>query len=258
MIERVIENNLAEMESEKNVRVLLAVEAGSRAWGFASPNSDYDVRFIYVRPGEEYLRLEKRSDTIEWQLDEGMDMNGWDLQKALLLLHASNPTLFEWNNSPICYMVHDYWQSIKEKIDTFFQPKAGFFHYLGMAKTTYKKELQGDEVKLKKYFHAIRSILAAKWILEKKTPPPVSLLELMAYGLPATALPTFYNLYSRKIEKEKGLGVGKPLRTLNNYIEKSIEDLSQKEPDLPTGPHVGWQQLDEMFLRGLDAFPRTY
>jgi predicted nucleotidyltransferase len=91
------------MEKKENVRVILEVESGSRAWGFASPDSDYDVRFIYVRPKDFYLKLEKTRDVIEWQLDETLDINGWDLQKALRLLHISNPTLFEWNNSPIIY-----------------------------------------------------------------------------------------------------------------------------------------------------------
>ena len=86
---------LHEIEKTENVRILLAVESGSRAWGFASPDSDYDVRFIYVRPKEDYLRLEKIRDVIELPLDDVLDINGWDLQKALRLLYKSNPTLFE-------------------------------------------------------------------------------------------------------------------------------------------------------------------
>lgn len=99
----IIKDKIQEIEKKENVRVLRCVESGSRAWGFASPDSDYDVRFIYVRPKEYYLRLEKKRDVIEWQLDETLDINGWDIQKALRLLHKSNPTLFEWNSSPIIY-----------------------------------------------------------------------------------------------------------------------------------------------------------
>lgn len=102
-MKEIMEGKLAEIEGKENVRILHAVESGSRAWGFASPDSDYDVRFIYVRPVEHYLRLGKTRDVIEWQLDETLDINGWDLQKALRLLHSSNPTLFEWNNSPVIY-----------------------------------------------------------------------------------------------------------------------------------------------------------
>ena len=94
---------LKEIESRYDVRILLAVESGSRAWGFASKDSDYDVRFIYVRPRDFYLRLDKTRDVIEWQLDDTLDINGWDITKTLTLLHSSNPTLFEWNSSPIVY-----------------------------------------------------------------------------------------------------------------------------------------------------------
>ena len=94
-MKELITAKLTEIEKAKNVRVIHAVESGSRAWGFASPDSDYDVRFIYVHPKEFYLKLEKTRDVIEWQLDETLDINGWDLQKALRLLHSSNPTLFE-------------------------------------------------------------------------------------------------------------------------------------------------------------------
>ena len=97
MLER-IRRELTKLEQTENIRILHCVESGSRAWGFASPDSDYDVRFIYARPLPCYLRLEKTRDVIEWQLDETLDINGWDLQKALRLLHGSNPTLFEWNS----------------------------------------------------------------------------------------------------------------------------------------------------------------
>ena len=102
-MEKLIVQKLKEVELGENVRILHAVESGSMAWGFASPDSDYDVRFIYVREANFYLRLDKTRDVIEWQLDETLDINGWDLQKALRLLYKSNPTLFEWANSPIVY-----------------------------------------------------------------------------------------------------------------------------------------------------------
>ena len=94
-VQRLIVDKLHEIEAEENVRILLAVESGSRAWGFASPDSDYDVRFLYVRRAEDYLRLDAVRDVIEWPIDDELDINGWDLQKALRLLYKSNPTLFE-------------------------------------------------------------------------------------------------------------------------------------------------------------------
>ena len=92
IVER-IRNKLDEIERTENVRVILAVESGSRAWGFPSPDSDYDVRFIYVRRPEDYIRLNPVRDVIEWQLDDIYDISGWDLQKALRLMHDSNPSL---------------------------------------------------------------------------------------------------------------------------------------------------------------------
>ena len=100
-----INDKLNEIEEKDGVRVLHAVESGSRAWGFASPDSDYDVRFVYVRPKEDYIRLDEPRDVIEWQLDEVLDINGWDLRKALKLFSKGNATVFEWSGSPITYSV---------------------------------------------------------------------------------------------------------------------------------------------------------
>ncbi len=136
IVQEIIPAKLKEIEARENIRVIHCVESGSRAWGFASPDSDYDVRFIYVRPIEYYLRLDKTRDVIEWQLDDTLDINGWDLQKALRLLHSSNPTLFEWNNSPIVYKTTPEWAEISAIIGHFFQKKAGLYHYLSTAKKT--------------------------------------------------------------------------------------------------------------------------
>ncbi len=79
----IILENLAEIEEAENVRILLAVESGSRAWGFASPDSDYDVRFLYVRERDFYLRIDRTRDVIEWRLDDTRDINGWEIKKAV-------------------------------------------------------------------------------------------------------------------------------------------------------------------------------
>lgn len=132
MCETII-RKLHEIEKTENVRILLAVESGSRAWGFASPDSDYDVRFIYVRPKEDYLRLEKIRDVIELPLDDVLDINGWDLQKALRLLYKSNPTLFEWAASPIVYMETEFAGQFRNVMNTYFSTKKSLYHYISMA-----------------------------------------------------------------------------------------------------------------------------
>ena len=162
MITETIQEKLNEIEAKERIRILHCVESGSRAWGFASPDSDYDVRFVYVRRTEDYLRLEKTRDVIEWQLDETLDINGWDLQKALRLLHKSNPTLFEWNNSPVVYRTTEDWMKLSRVIDEFFLAKAGLYHYLSTAKKNYREYLKGETVKYKKYFYVLRPLLACR------------------------------------------------------------------------------------------------
>ena len=136
---KTILNKLADIEKTENVRILLAVESGSRAWGFASPDSDYDVRFIYVRPKEDYLRLEKTRDVIELPIEGELDINGWDLDKTLRLLRASNPTLFEWFSSPIVYRETAFAQEFRSIMQRYFSSKRGLSHYLSMASSNYRE-----------------------------------------------------------------------------------------------------------------------
>lgn len=151
-IKKEIEQKLLEIEKKEKVKILHAVESGSRAWGFASPDSDYDVRFIYVRRKEDYLRLNESKDVIEWQLDEVLDINGWDLKKALIQFRKGNATLFEWSNSPIVYKTTEQWKKIYEEVREYFSVKAAAYHYYGTANNTYKKYLQEELIKYKKYF----------------------------------------------------------------------------------------------------------
>ena len=219
--EVIIPAKLAEIEKKENVKIIYCIESGSRAWGIASPDSDFDVRFIYVRPKDYYLRLDKTRDVIEWQLDETLDINGWDLQKALVLLHKSNPTLFEWNNSPIVYKTTPEWETIANIISHYFQPKTIFYHYLSIAKSNYKQYLTGETVRLKKYFYALRPILACRWILEKKSAPPMSFLELADKYLDKKITPAVHDLLCLKKDAPE-LGESKHIDIINDYIESSI------------------------------------
>ena len=130
-IRKEIEQKLNEIETQRGVQILLAVESGSRAWGFASPDSDYDVRFIYMRPAKDYLRLDSPRDVIEWQLDEVLDINGWDLKKALIQFQKGNATLFEWSNSPIVYAVRPAWEQVYAAARNYFSVKTALYHYYG-------------------------------------------------------------------------------------------------------------------------------
>ena len=247
IVQEIIPAKLKEIEAHENIRVIHCIESGSRAWGFASPDSDYDVRFIYVRPLEYYLRLDKTRDVIEWQLDDTLDINGWDLQKALRLLHSSNPTLFEWNSSPIVYKTTPEWAEISVIIDHFFQKKAGLYHYLSTAKKNYREYLKGDMVKLKKYFYVLRPILACRWILEKQTPPPMLFSELADACLDEALVPAVTDLLRLKMETSE-IGLGPRIDIINDYLDASIEEVDQLIQTLPSDERVTWDELNRLFL----------
>lgn len=163
---------------DKGVKPLHAIESGSRAWGFASPDSDYDVRLIYRHEPDWYLRLYAGKDTFEFiendLFDVPFDIGGWDVRKALQLLHKSNAVIFEWLNSPIVYHSdNQFLQAIQAVQNEFFDVKAIFYHYQSMAKNA-SGELELDKpIKLKKWFYLLRALLASIWTLEQAYPPPV-------------------------------------------------------------------------------------
>ncbi len=246
MRERIIEE-LKKIEKDENVKIIMAVESGSRAWGFASPDSDYDVRFIYVRPQEAYLRLEPIRDVIEWKLDETLDINGWDIKKALQLLYKSNPTVFEWCASPIVYLECEEFSMLKNLLPRYFSVKKSLFHYWHMADTNYRGYLQGDEVKVKKYFYVLRPLLAAKWILDKRTPPPMLFDELIEAELEDALKPELNRLLEMKKELPE-MGMTPKIQVFNGYIEKVMPEI-KAIADSVEDNKAEWGALDEMFLR---------
>jgi predicted nucleotidyltransferase len=164
-MESAIQQALDGIESNHNVRILYACESGSRGWGFASEDSDWDVRFIYCHPREWYLSVEEGRDVIELPIDDLLDMNGWDLRKALRLMKKSNPVLLEWLSSPIVYREDGASVSaLRALARDFYQPTACLHHYLHMAKGNFREYLQGETVWLKKYFYVLRPVLACLWI----------------------------------------------------------------------------------------------
>jgi uncharacterized protein len=179
-ISNTIRTQLQRLEIEEQIIILYACESGSRAWGFPSPDSDYDVRFIYLRPLEWYLSIDIRPDTIDLPVNSLLDINGWDLRKALKLFKGSNSVIYEWLQSPILYQNNGAFnQELLNLSSNYYNPRAGIHHYLNTTKNCYKEYLQSDVVKLKKYFYALRPILAARWILKYQTFPPMVFAELL-------------------------------------------------------------------------------
>lgn len=232
----VILTKLKEIESGETVRILYAAESGSRAWGFASPDSDYDVRFIYVRKPEDYIRVLPMRDVIEWQLDNTLDINGWDIQKALQLLLKSNPTLFEWANSPIVYQTSPDWESLKSIMDSFFSPKSSAHHYLHLAEGNYRTFLKTETVKQKKYLYVLRPILSCRWIIHTQTPPPMEFNSLVEAELDPKYLPPVKELLeSKKVTSE--LGTIARIDLLNEYIEEQLAELENAVSSFPKDAH---------------------
>ena len=238
---------LAQIEREEDVKILHAVESGSRAWGFPSPDSDYDVRFIYVRKPEYYLKLEKTRDVIELPINDTLDINGWDLNKTLRLLHGSNPTLFEWMSSPIVYRQTDFIDRLSPILDSYFSCKSGLHHYLSMAEGNYRDYLKSDMVKIKKYFYVLRPVLACKWILHKQTKPPMLFSALMESELEPSLRPVVKHLLDIKINAPEIKEIPK-IEEINNYLDKVMASVHE-EIFAYLGEHrADWAPLNELFL----------
>ncbi len=246
-IKKEILDKLAEIEQRENVKVLYAVESGSRAWGVESPDSDYDVRFVYVRPKEEYLRVREQRDVIEWQLDEVLDINGWDLKKTLAQFHKGNATLFEWANSPVVYKTTDEWKEIYESCKRFFSVKVALYHYYGTANSTYKQYLQGDMVKYKKYIYALRPLLACKYIEENGAIPPVKFEDLLKQELPKDLTEEIGQMIIIKAESdEKDLNPKLPV--IQRYIEDMLKRYEQISKEMADDRVTDWDAVDRVFL----------
>lgn len=217
--------------------------------GFASPDSDYDVRFIYVRKHEDYLRLEGMRDVIEWRLDETLDISGWDLKKALQLIYKSNPTIFEWCASPIVYMENEAFAKIKALLLQYFSVKKSLYHYWHMAETNYREYLKGDIVRVKIYFYVIRPLLAAKWILDRRTSPPMLFDDLVEAELDTSLRPELDRLLEMKKTMPE-VGQAPRIESLNKYIENIMPEM-KRLADYEEDITVEWAPLNEAFLNVL-------
>jgi predicted nucleotidyltransferase len=242
-----INEKLDEIEAKENVRILHAIESGSRAWGFASPDSDYDVRFIYARRREDYLRLDEPRDVIEWQLDDVLDINGWDLKKALKQFARGNATLFEWSGSPIVYRTTDEWNRIREVSKQYFSEKSAVYHYYGTANSTFQEYLQGDTVRYKKYFYALRPLLAAEYIEKYHAAPPVLFDDLLKLDLEPelrTAIDELLEAKKRTTEKEKN----PQMPVIKRYIEDEIKKQKVIADELADDHNRDWNALNKIFI----------
>ena len=226
---------LRDVEHEHNVTILFAVESGSRAWGFASPDSDYDVRFVYVHERNWYTGLREGRDVIERPLDERLvDLAGWDVRKALRLLLKSNPPFYEWLVSPIGYCEAGPFRGAAKKLfERHASPRVLAYAYFAIAKgQRLERGVDGGDVKLKRYFYLIRPLLSLQWVIEKRTLPPMSLQQLMqGVALSADVARAINELLERKRATPE-LGSGRRVALIDRWAANELERLKPEKFDL--------------------------
>ncbi len=252
---------LKQIEIEYDVKILYACESGSRAWGFPSKESDYDIRFIYVHKKEWYLSIDQRRDVLEVpkhdklsiQVDKLLDLNGWELTKALRLFRKSNPPLLEWLHSDIIY--YQEYSGINKMImleSHIFSPISGIHHYLKMAKGNYRDYLNREEVKIKRYFNIFRPLLAAKWIEKHKEFPPIKFTQLVHDILPTGEIRNIIDdIIKQKIAGEI-LDPNPRTENINQFLDREIGHLEQYVKELSIDNTNPTELLNQLFRETLD------
>jgi uncharacterized protein len=250
-IEQEIQRRIDAAEQEHNVKVLYAVESGSRAWGFASPNSDYDVRFIYAHPKDWYVAvdLEEKRDVIEYPIVDEIDISGWDVRKALRLFKKSNPSFVEWLHSSIVYRDDGIFaESARNMLASSYSINKGIYHYRSMAKTNYRGYLRKPRVPLKKYFYVLRPLLSILWMEKYHTPAPIefdTLRQMLETGSELDLAIT--DLIERKKQAmEKEIAPAVPV--INQFITSQLERLEDYS-GTELGRSFDFRVLNELFHR---------
>ncbi len=252
-IHRQILGRLERAEAEHSVRILYACESGSRAWNFASPDSDYDVRFIYVRSRDWYLAfdIERQRDVIEYPVVNDIDCSGWDVRKALYLFTRTNGALLEWLHSPIKYIERGRFASeLRDLAPRAFSSTALCYHYSHMARRNAREYLFNDRVRLKKYFYVLRPLLAIRYIEQEKGIPPVRFEALVEAVAPDSIRPSLASLLTLKRNTGE-LGLGESIPEIGVFIESELERhgalfTGQGRPDLLDNAQVR-SELNNIF-----------
>ncbi|MCB9945943.1 MAG: nucleotidyltransferase domain-containing protein [Geminicoccaceae bacterium] len=216
-----IDEKLDEIETVHEIRILFAVESGSRAWGFPSPDSDYDVRFVYAHPPDWYLSLTAGRNVIELPISADLDIGGWDIRKALNLLLKPNPVLLEWLSSPIRYRWCD--EVTAELVSLARQithRTACRHHYLSLGESQWRKHVgNATHVNFKKYFYILRPALALRWLrMHPEQLPPMNLQALVSgLDLDASMQARIAELLQQKMQARE-IGIGRRIDEIDHLI----------------------------------------
>jgi predicted nucleotidyltransferase len=247
---------LRDAENSEGIRILYACEAGSRAWGFPSADSDYDVRFVYLHPRDWYLSidLETKRDVIECPLVSQLDINGWDLRKALRLLRKGNPPLMEWLGSPVIYREEPtVIARLRDLASEYYSPVAALYHYLHMARGNYREYLKGPTVWLKKYFYVLRPLLAIRWIEQGLGPVPTEFHVLAARVIDTAELTEEIEKLLKAKRGGEELDRGPRIESISTFIENELARLEGRQfgHEYERGP-ASSEELNELFRWSLE------
>ncbi|MEQ1669883.1 MAG: nucleotidyltransferase domain-containing protein [Hyphomicrobium sp.] len=226
-----IDARLDGLESSERVKIGFAIESGSRAWGFPSPDSDYDCRFVYIRPRHDYLSLFQKRDVIETPMTPVLDVNGWDIAKAIKLLLAGNAVIVEWLTSPIIYRANSAFCAAFLDLARAVGNRDRFaHHYIRLAQRTLADKLDDtDDVALKKVFYALRPALALRWLTMHpgERVPPMDIQTLISETqLPGDLTDAITGLIAqKKVTRELGRGPMPPL--IRDAIHQEIDSASK-------------------------------
>jgi predicted nucleotidyltransferase len=227
-----IERGLREIEGAEGVRIFYACESGSRAWGFPSADSDYDVRFLYLHRQDWYLSvdLEQKRDVVERPIEGKLDINGWDLRKALQLFRKGNPPLMEWLGSPIVYREVGYTARKMRALTTeYYSPTAALYHYLHMAQGNFREYLKGSTVWIKKYFYVLRPLLAIRWIEQGLGVVPTEFAVLVERVVESPVLKEAIDNLIRAKRRGEELDRGPRIQVISEYIESELRRLEGRQ-----------------------------
>jgi predicted nucleotidyltransferase len=240
---------LRQLELEHQCRFLFAAEAGSRAWGFASPDSDYDIRAIYVKPLDWYLSInEQPQDTIAAMLPGEMDISAWELRKTLRLFQGCNLALNEWLTSPILYFAEpEFHEAMRSFLPQCFNPIKAVHHYLAMAQKSLDTMAVDGAIPIKKLFYALRGVLAAAWCCHCQTMPPVEFTKLLRpEWVPSDIDGVIRELLAQKQQAREGEGLVMPAE-LRAFLDETRTVCQTQAPSLvPMRLHG--DKLDDLFL----------
>jgi predicted nucleotidyltransferase len=251
-MQQLILDKLTTVEKEHGIRILYACESGSRGWEFPSLDSDYDVRFIYVRPYKYYLSVMDREYDLNFAISNDLDMYGWDLRKVLQLMRKSNTTPFEWIQSPIVYRQEpDFRNDLWSLSQSYFGQISNIHHYLGIARGAMESIENGNEIKIKKLFYILRPLLAAKWCLERMAIAPMTIGPLMTL-LPGDLKNQVSDLIAIKADLPESyvITISDELRS---YIDQEFASISETSTHLKRDQFTA-DELDAFFVKTITRY----